>query len=266
MERSSFLKGLFTGAIGLATIPAYSKIEEKPSVKKLTDAQLLELYESYVSSKREKEESLRIFKEIDLFEVGKQNQAIPSISFLNKVFSYKRISNVDTLYVKKHIKNLQAYKSWIVNYKDNNGDAKTFSYMKPYDMDYVKFGDIHLSMIKGHILLGEIAKAEELYPIYIKERSGGYVTFDTYGIIYFADLLFSKGYYKEALTYYQQSDKNNIKKWVQKLEDGNDINFLKEEFNKRYYHKAYFGNMYSDLAKKKLAKPLHESIYKKLYN
>ena len=123
--------------------------------------------------------------------------------------------------------------------------------MHPYDFDYVKLNDINISLIKGYILVAQLNKAYDLYSSYIHERSGGYITMDSYGIIYFADLLFSKGYHKEALGYYQQSNQENIKRFVSKLENGDNCI---DDFNKRYYHKAYFGNMYSDLIKKRFAK------------
>jgi hypothetical protein len=266
MNRTSFLKGLLTGAIGIATIPAYSSIETKvDDVKKLTDKQLAELYESYTELKKieleklkERNEQTQLNIQRNLYEVELQNGIIPHINYINKSFSYKKIKTTN-----KDIKfSLKKVELFIINateYKEQHRKYKNYN-MHEVSEPFESFSitDLYITAIKGNILIGNVSKAEEYYQPFILEREPEWLINQSkcYGTRYFADLLFSKDYIKESIEYYNNGPQENIKKWIIKLNEGVDVIEIKKEFYKRYNSKAYFGKMYDNLCKLKLAKPL----------
>lgn len=80
MNRGSFLKGLFGGAIALAAIPSSANIVKKQSdVKKLTDEQLNELYKAYIDlqnkKKKDEEKAHKLYKN-SLIEIEKQYEIL----------------------------------------------------------------------------------------------------------------------------------------------------------------------------------------------
>jgi len=253
MNRGSFLKGLFGGAIALAAIPSSANIVKKQSdVKKLTDEQLNELYKAYIDlqnkKKKDEEKAHKLYKN-SLIEIEKQYEILSSMNFIYSIFHKKKKVNVTKLYVKKHIKKLENYIKWLeIYFHENPNKYYTGSTRNMRDMDYIIKSDVTIGIIKGYLLIGEIKTANSLFEQFSMDRNYGVrnTHIDDYALIYFGDLYYKAGYKKEAIEWYNQSDKDRIIRWVKKLEENPNRNEVQIEFNKRYYSKAYFGYMIYD--------------------
>lgn len=253
MNRGSFLKGLITGAVSLTALSGISAEVINKDVNKLTDEQLNELYNAYVLDKEKRKKITDDNVERDRIATDEQNKIWESIVFINSAFYYKS-KKVDKLFIKKHLKKLLVFQDWKTKWLEKYpGKYGLFN-----ELDYVKNVDITISIIKAHLLLNQKNEAENLLTKFMNDRLAVCNFLDSYGLIYFGDMLYKAGYEKEALEYYSQSNKDNIKRWVQKLEDGTDNQNVRNEFLKRYYSKAYFGAIVYDngLRKKKKFKTL----------
>lgn len=242
MNRGSFLKGLLSGALSVTAISGVSSQLTKKEVNKLTDEQLNELYDAYVSDKQKRKLITEKNIEENKIVVNEQNKIWPSIILINSAF-YSKTKKISTIHIKKHLKKIQLFQKWADEWMKNNPNKYCYGVMNEFD--YIKRVDVTISIIKGHLLLKELEKAESLVHRFMFDRLPTCTFLDNYGLIYFADLLFKSGFEKQSLEYYNQSNKDNIKKWVSKLEKGTDISNVRVEFLKRYYSKAYFGyNVY----------------------
>lgn len=241
MNRGNFLKGLLSGAISVTALSGVSSQLTKKEVKKLTDEQLNELYDAYVLDKAKRKEITERNVLKNKLEVEAQNEIWPSIVFVNTSFYYKS-KKINKLSLKKHLKKLITFEKWKTEwfglYPNKFGI---------YDeLDYVKNVDVTISIIKARLLLKEISEAENLLTKFMRDRCPYCNFLDNYGLIYFADMLYKEGYETKSLEYYNQSNRDNIKRWVSKLEEGTNKSEVRNEFLKRYYSKGYFGSIVYD--------------------
>lgn len=243
MNRGTFLKGLLSGALSVTAISGVSSQITKNEVKKLTDEQLNELYEAYVSDrKKRKIITDKNVKENEIV-VDEQNKIWPSIVLINSAFYCKK-NKISSTNIRKHLKKIENFQKWSDEWMQNHPNKYCYGVMNEFD--YVKRVDVTISIIKGHLLLKELEKAESLLNRFMFDRLPTCTFLDNYGLIYFGDLLFKSGFEKHSLEYYNQSNRDNIKRWVSKLEDGYYLNDVRNEFFKRYYSKAYFGAIVYD--------------------
>jgi len=238
MNRGSFLKGLLSGTLSTTVISGVSHQLTKNEVKKLSDEQLNELYEAYVNDKEKKKLITNKNIEENKIVIYEQNKIWPSILIINSAF-YSKSKKITNLYLKKHLKKLQNFQKWADEWIENH--PKTYSHGFMNDFEHVRKVYVTISIIKAHLLLKDLNKAESLLTRFMFDRCPTHPGGDNYGLIYFGDLLFKSGYEKESIEYYNQSNRDNIKRWVLKLEEGNNMHLVKTEFLKRYYSKAYFG-------------------------
>jgi hypothetical protein len=253
MNRSSFLKGLLTGMIGLSAIPAAASIvNNETNVKKLSDEQLNELYEAYISLKERQKQKEKLAKESynkSIIEIEKQYDTLQSLNFIFTLFHKKKNPNINKLVVKKHIIKLQNYLKWLDKYfYDNPSKYYVGKYRNTRDMDYIVRCDVTIAIVKGYLLIGDVKKAESLFTQFSVDRNYGMRDshIDDYALIYYGDMYFKSGYRKESLNWYNQSDKDRIVRWVKRLEENPNDKEVINDFNKRYYSSAYFGYMVYD--------------------
>lgn len=253
MNRGSFLKGLFGGAISLSAIPAAASITKKETnVKKLTDEQLCELYDAYVELKNvnsKKEEKAKKLYNNHILEIRKQYDILPSVVCIFNAFHKKRKSNISKINIKKHIKKLENYLKWLDEYFYENPDKwYTGKNRGMRDMEYVYKVDAVIGIIKGYLLIGSIQNANDLFYRFVDDRNWGIKDrfVDDYAMIYFGDLYFKAGFRKESIEWYNESNKDRIVRWCNKLEQSPDNKEVINEFNKRYYSTTYFGYMIYD--------------------
>lgn len=253
MNRGSFLRGLFGGAIALAAIPSSANIvKEQSDVKKLTDEQLNQLYQAYIElqEKKKKDEQLaeKLYKN-SILEIEKQYETLSSLSFIFTLFHKKKTPVLNKLVIKKHIKKLENYTQWLETYFDNNTNKWYKGRLRNMrDMEYIQKVDVTIAIIKGYLLIGDIKKADSLFSRFAIDRNFGVreTHIDDYALIYYGDMYFKSGYKKEAINWYNQSNKDRIVRWFNKLEENVDDKQVSLEFNKRYYANAYFGYMVYD--------------------
>lgn len=253
MNRGSFLKGLFGGAITLAAIPTSANIVRKETnVKKLTDEQLNELYNAYIdlqTKNKLKEDKAKKLHNNSILEIRKQYDILPSITFIFNAFHKRKSTNISNINIKKHIKKLENYLNWLDKYfYENRNKWYTGKNRGLRDMEYIFKVDVVIAIIKGYLLIGSVKTADELFYKFVNDRNGGIRDrfIDDYALIYFGDLYFKAGFRKESIEWYNESSKDRIVRWCKKLEQNPNDKEVINEFNKRYHSSSYFGYMIYD--------------------
>lgn len=158
---------------------------------------------------------------------------------LNKLIINKHLRIIDSFISYQFLYTEKKMNQWKINdkrkydfYKSLNGNANGVPILwNGSDADFLEF---YYRRIQAAILLNDIKLAKKYYKSYTLARKYKNHNFEKYDSQNFADLLFYKGYFKEAKYYYNLSAQENIKRWVKKL---NTTDIPNEEIIKEFLYR-----------------------------